>query len=605
MKEEEITRLAVSLSEIQRSLEKGESERVAAVAESIGLQTKVAELEANLALTQQNKEKLAQTNKLLEDKSAEITELKHSLKDFVNLKEDLITQQREVHQKDVEIETFSEQVRQLQQKSADFEERLQHHHVLATEKTTLEKELAAARQKLGEMANLKDELHQRNMTVVELETVLAVAQKTAAGAQELQGQNSSLNAQIASLTSDLEVALKENEQIGSLRETVRDREDAAVQLKERLGAHEAQTEEINGMKEALQRKEEEIATLQQQILHLEGAVSNSRLDRQLDPVPNPRRVADRSGVGAGQPLGAEYHVDHNVLSHQLIDIIPETQLDRPQDDQESQEKVKAQQARDADASTSELSEYTSNDSDPEHGIRKLVRKKHETRHAHKHLQKLPQPEDSGPQSHLQVAGRTPSSSYGSLSDQMLLDSVAHRDSQPDNLSPLLSDAEDGPVHTHADADLSATLSWDRRVSKRNPRALRSGSRTRTRESIPFPDPTPEPRLPRESTPAIMRERYQPNSAAKRRVEHNEDMNEHEGQSRRLKRRPANLDIRPPRSPTQKSPTGDQGASRATVGFRKSSSVVGTNAPAPGKSQRTSKPARRGSRQDKYTTRFAS
>ncbi|EXJ93007.1 hypothetical protein A1O3_01563 [Capronia epimyces CBS 606.96] len=614
-KEEVISRLKMSQSEVQRHLEKSEAERMAIATEGHGLQTRIGELEANLALVQQRKESLEQTNKSLQEKSAELSELKQRLKDFENLKEHHKTQQLEINEKNLEIQSLSEQMQQLQHRSAVLEEQIQQQHMVLEEKNILENELVATQHELREMADVKNELHQRNAAVAKLESVLAVAQQAAAKAPELEGQTASLKEQLVSLKSDLEDIRKENEEIGVLRKSVQDREDEIVQLKERLGAFNARSIETTGIKEALQRKEEDISTLQNQILTLEGAVSNAKLDQQTGPVHHPRRAADRSGAGAGNSdnnlLQAVHagHVAHVAVTHQLpgsCTVVPDTQLDPPQEDDGGRTEITIQQPGNKEDSASELSEYTDNGSDPEHSMGNLVRKKPKTGLSHKQLQNHPQQKDIDPPSHLQVTERTPSSSYGSVNDQMLLDQVAQDDSQLDNLSGVVSGPDDDLDYTPASGDHNEALSYDRSASTlgRNPRGLRSGPRTRTRDSTPFPEPTVEPRVPRESTPAVMRERYQPNSAAKRRVERDEVNDENDGQPRRLKRRPANLDIRPPRASTQKPQTGDQAASRVTQTFRKSSSVVGTNAPAPGKSQRASRPARRGSRQDKYTTRFA-
>ncbi|EXJ90867.1 hypothetical protein A1O1_03972 [Capronia coronata CBS 617.96] len=622
--EEEIGRLKREQFEDKRNLEISEAGRKAGVAEGQRLQGQVMELEAKLTATQQSKERLDQASKLLEEKAAEVTKLKQCLKEFETLKEDLIAQRQQIRDKDLEIQAFTDQVQQLKQTSAQLEEQIQEQHKLAEEKSMLEKEIASARQELNEMADMKNDLHQRDATISELGSMLTLAQKAAAEGNELRGQCTSLTDRVLALTADLEGSRKENEQVVSLGKTLQAREEEIVQLKQRLDLSEAQSSELSGVKETLQHKEEDIANLQQQILNLEGAVSNARLDQQMSLIEIPRRVADRAGSGNGtsnngllqasaagvaHALGSSDQAAHVVLPHQLTGvsvIVPETQLDAHPDCGGAKIDAAAQRSPSQEDSTSELSEYTSNVSDLEHSANNVVRKKPKTSHVHKPLQ-TPRQRDGEPPAHPQITGRTPSSSYGSLNDQMLLDQVTHRESQAGDFQSHLSESEeDQNGDNGANSDQHHSVLWGRTLSKsgRSPKGLRSGPQTRTRDSTPFPDPTPELRPHRESTPAVMRERYQPNSAAKRRVEHDDERDVHQEQSRRLKRRPANLEIRPPRASTPKSQGGDQAASRVTLSFRKSSSVIGTNAPAPGKSQRTSNPARRGSRQDKYSNRFA-
>jgi len=104
-----------------------------------------------------------------------------------------------------------------------------------------------------------------------------------------------------------------------------------------------------------------------------------------------------------------------------------------------------------------------------------------------------------------------------------------------------------------------------------------------------------------------KERYQPNSAAKRRVEPEPTPSTGRSINKRLKRMPGNLEVRKSAKESSKSTSpGSEGTTpgRHDVpsGSRKGS-IIGTAAPAPGKSQRT-KYTRTGSKGDRYSTRFS-
>lgn len=665
--EEDVQAMRLLQSDMQQSLEKAEAEKSTALKEGLSLQKKVEGLEASLTLARVSEGLLEEAKTRLEAKTTEVAELKHVVKDHENLKRDLLNRQRELNAKDSELKACQDQLCELQNKSGRLEEQIREQQKLLKEKDQLQVELTASRLELVGMANLKQELEHHVASIARLQSALAIAEKDAAEASHLKAHNSSLNDQIDTLTLDLKAAQEQNEQITTLKATAERMEDeiAALKatseqkedeiialkataeqkeaeidtlkatseqkedeittlkgtaeqreaeinnLKERLELFDTQADALQSAKEELQRKEENIATIQQQVLTLEGALSKAMLHKETNPPESTRRVADRSGsrvglsnngpvVAHGLVMASSPGVGEDTacaFPQQLTgpSVIPETQSATLQENEQYQVESATQRPQQHDDATSELSEYTSNASDHEPGVNNIIRKKNTNMRAGRQKQKNTQPGNSQTKGHCQLTGRTPSSSYGSQNDQMLLDQMAQEEDSLEEISRLLSEAGD-------DED---SLSWDRSASKsgRSPRPVTRSSQTRRPAMTPTPDTSPGTNTPRESTPAVMRERYPPNSAAKRKVD-NDDKDTQQERTRRLKRRPANLEIRPPRSSAPKPPSGEQNGSGVTLNYRKSSSVVGTNAPAPGKGQRSSKPARRGSRQDKYNNRFA-
>jgi hypothetical protein len=110
-----------------------------------------------------------------------------------------------------------------------------------------------------------------------------------------------------------------------------------------------------------------------------------------------------------------------------------------------------------------------------------------------------------------------------------------------------------------------------------------------------------------SPPGAAKERYQPNSAAKRRVEPEPTLSTGRSTNKRLKRMPGNLEVRKSAKESDKSTSPGSEATTPSghdvpSGSRKGS-IIGTAAPAPGKSQRA-KNTRTGSRRDRYSARFS-
>ncbi|KAL2416647.1 hypothetical protein ABEF95_002226 [Exophiala dermatitidis] len=589
----------------QRELNAKDSELKACQDQLCELQHKSGRLE----------EQIREQQKLLKEKDqlqVELTASRLELVGMANLKQEL-------EQHVASIAKLQSALAIAEKDAAEASHLKAHNSSLNDQIDTLTLDLKAAQEQNEQITTLKataermeDEIAALKATSEQKEVEIATLKETS---EQKEDEITALKATAEQKEAEIDTLKATSEQkedeITTLKGTAEQREAEINNLKERLELFDTQADALQSAKEELQRKEEKIATIQQQVLTLEGALSKAMLHKEMNPPESTRRVADRSGsrvglsnngpvVAHGFVLASSPGVGEDTacaLPQQLTgaSVIPETQFATLQENEQYQVESATQRPQQHDDATSELSEYTSNASDHEPGVNNIIRKKNTNMRAGRQKQKNTQPGNSQNKGHCQITGRTPSSSYGSQNDQMLLDQMAQEEDSLEEISRLLSEAGD-------DED---SLSWDRSASTsgRSPRPVTRSSQTRRPAMTPTPDTSPGTNTPRESTPAVMRERYPPNSAAKRKVD-NDDKDTQQERTRRLKRRPANLEIRPPRSSAPKPPSGEQNASGVTLNYRKSSSVVGTNAPAPGKGQRSSKPARRGSRQDKYNNRFA-
>ena len=143
----------------------------------------------------------------------------------------------------------------------------------------------------------------------------------------------------------------------------------------------------------------------------------------------------------------------------------------------------------------------------------------------------------------------------------------------------------------------------------SPRRLRSGCSGPTK-STPLGQ-RPESTLNIQASPrgGVSRERHLPNSAAKRRLESEESHSSPQMSTlKRLKRNSSALDVKKPAKQTPASFDYARAASARSTkpsepsGGRKGS-IVGTNAPAPGRSQKVLEKPRKNSKVNKYESRF--
>ena len=454
---------------------------------------------------------------------------------------------------------------------------------IAAENATIKKQMTDLLLQNSALGGLRERIKQKDTKIAGLETSLTTAQEQATIVHELTQTNSSLKETVASLSSDLEQMNEECVQLESLKETIKTNEHKFADLQKLLASESAQLERLSSVENELQQEHEKTAAMQQQILSLEGAVSNARLDEELKEPSKPRRVVDRTWRPTGPPhnqrkesqvaTGPKPGKDDTLDSSAHTTIVPETQLEVPET---LQDELLQRLDEDQDDSESELSPLPSEIEDNLSEVENEDAFAKPQRQAHGQQRSLAMG-NTGIGSQMPVE-RAPSSSYESHSDQMLLEEV-----------------DPGDAESADDVEANSTFSWNRLTSTLgpSPRRLRSDSKGPPRRDPALPIPENQSGRHRASTPVVRREQYPPNSAAKRRMEPEAEVDASQGNPKKLKRRPANLEIRPPpvRSPKT---TADQSQPRGPSSWRKSSTVVGTNAPAPGNSQRTSKPARKSS-----------
>ncbi|KAG9772591.1 hypothetical protein KCU88_g6102, partial [Aureobasidium melanogenum] len=323
---------------------------------------------------------------------------------------------------------------------------------------------ATSEQKEDEITALKATAEQKE---AEIDTLKATSEQKEDEITTLKATAEQKEAEIDTLKATSE---QKEDEITTLKGTAEQREAEINNLKERLELFDTQADALQSAKEELQRKEEKIATIQQQVLTLEGALSKAMLHKEMNPPESTRRVADRSRsrvglsnngpvVAHGLVLASSPGVGDDTacaLPQQLTgaSVIPETQFATLQENEQYQVESATQRPQQHDDATSELSEYTSNASDHEPGVNNIIRKKNTNMRAGRQKQKNTQPGNSQNKGHCQITGRTPSSSYGSQNDQMLLDQMAQEEDSLEEISRLLSEAGD-------DED---SLSWDRNTS---------------------------------------------------------------------------------------------------------------------------------------------
>ncbi len=549
--------------------------------------TQVGDLESALAASQQD----AREKKQL---ASEIVVLTKRLKELENKNLVIPELQKRQQQKNTKITELEDRVQVLQGVQQENDK-------LSEENAAINKQLRDLQKENATLADVKIELQHKSTELVELEAALSDAQEEAARVTGLLKTNTSLKENVVSLNSDLEQLNEECAQIGPLKETVNAQHDELAELQRQLSSPKARTEDLAKLQEELQRKEDERATMQQQILNLEGALLNANLDKVVTPPQQPRRLADRSGTTNVSPNSQLRHSHpdasrevglsnaETLVSSAQTSVIPDTQLEVPDSVPIEQDSLVLQSQSQDDIESDSPPSSDDEDDALEDENEDVIANSQPYSRGQGYVS--PSMSSARIAAHIQAPSERPSSSYSSMGDQMLLDEVSQDDAR--------SAGATVPITATPGFLMPGNMLGSMQMP--SPKRLRSG--LQVGQNAATPEPSTQQGRNRASTPAIRREQYQPNSAAKRRMEPDAENDASQETTKKLKRRPANMEVRAlqPRTPTQ---TAGQTPSRGSGSWRKSSTVVGTNAPAPGKSQRSSKSARKGSKQDVYTSRFA-
>lgn len=624
-------RLNDHLSKIQEELKRSQSTSTLAVHEKDDMAKRLALLQEELSKAREDVNPFAQMQLDLAAKSAEVDDLKESHSKYEQAKQELISQQERVSRKTQEAESLASQVETLQRQSSSLEQKAQDRDILAEGNANLKKEANGLRQKLEGLQHLRDQLDKQNAQLEQLQSALNQAKTDLSRMRKLEEDNKSLKEAFDSMSAELAIANEKTRKLDALQEMIVQKEERLGRVEGELESHVAMSEELVKTKADLTLKQNELSQLRDRLSTLETGQA-ARL-----PARPMRRAADRSAQSAipapddyrhdlqfdeddMDPIQATGLTDANPgtpqqaflnLTTSTQSVIADTQpeieetLREIQDSFQSQRHTLENLGLLETGDTSSLSDIA----DPFNGDEFL---------GDEDMAYLEEPGASLQSSHNENAGdgsagcsesapdRPPSSSYGSLNEQMLLDINPLAESQLErNKSLRRGEPTRHPRtprndRTSVELDQVEDLIQDE-ASERirpSPRRLRSVFHSKRKRATASPERRPETPRNRESTPLVAREKYQPNSAAKRKIEQSEDQQP----SKQLKRTPANLEVSISRASQGNSQKNDQTPSKTIITFRRSS-VVGTNAPAPGKGQKASKPARRGSRQEKYSSRF--
>lgn len=571
----------------------------------------MALLQEDLAKAQEKAHLFSQLERDLAVKSTEMIGLMESQTKYEQVKQELLLQQDTTKQKTREIELLVSEVEDLHRKSVGLEEKSRDRAILAESKVHLEKEMHDLKRKLTGLQTTSERLESRNAELELSQSVLDQAQKDLRRMREVEESNKTLSQKFDMVSLELVTVNEKNEKLAAIEKLLSQKEETITRIEAELKSQASVFGELVKTKQELTSKDNDLSRLEERILTLET-------ERATLAPPRPvRRAANRSTESA-HPLQSFYrselhhHGDEmdpiqatglvdadtsippagsfNITSSQSVIAdtqpeIPETLQDLPHpfdSPLHNFELLDLQETGDTSSLTDIADPFDADELLENEGNTCL--EEAETTLVTPH--KLP----AGPL--LSAAERPPSSSYGSMNERMLLDFGLNGGTQS---RPTSRNNRASHESEHAEHLLQSQHSKKTGASSRR---LRSESHTQQKPSADSPKRPTENLNDRESTPSMSREKHRPNSAVKRKMEQSEASQS----SKQLKRTPANLEISVPRHSQSTKQKGEKSPPKKIVTFRRSS-VVGTNAPAPGKAQKTSNPPRKGSRQERYSNRF--
>lgn len=635
------------LSKVQEELKNAESQSVLTAHEKDEQAKHIASLQHELAKARANVNLFDQTQRDLAAKSAEVFGLMENQSKYEKTKQELLMQQQKALQKTREAELLQSQVEDLHSQSFGLKQKVREKEVLAELNVCLEKEAHGLKQKLAGLQPMKGQLEKQHTQLEESRSALDLARKDLCRMQELEGNNKTLSEKLNAVSFELITANEKNQTITALEannktlgeklnavsfelvtantkiqaltaleELLAQKEETIRRSEAELETHASVSAELIKTKEDVEVKQIELSRLEARILTLEKEQAPGFPHQPL------RRAANRS-TESTHPLrnhslpDLQFNNDETAPVQETVllgvdssipltgslnmastpSVIPNTQVVIQQRLQEipnsfqSQLQILETLGLPESGDTSSLTDIADPFSEDEFGENEVVTylEEHGGSQQPSHDVTTPGVPAGPPQP---VVERPPSSSYGSLNEHMLLDFSLNGETQP---------GPTGRKDKHNSEPQHVEHLHQGKTSKRTgPTSgrLRSEDQPQRDPSTDSPERRPGNLGDRESTPLAAREKHQPNSAAKRKIE----QSEHQQSSKQLKRTPANLEVSIPRTSQGNSQRGEKSPPRRVITFRRSS-VVGTNAPAPDKSQKTSKSARRGSRQERYSSRF--
>jgi len=626
--EREMMRVNAQFSEAQEELEICQRRSTLALREKDDMKDHLKTLQQELSRAQEDVRLRDQLQRDLAAKLNEVDELKKSHSKHENAKQELISQQKIVAQKTKEARVLASQIETLQRETHELKQKELEKDILAERFTLLEKEAQGLRTQLSELPHLRDQLEKQNVRLEESQTALNKAKDDLAQIRKLEDDNNLLNETLEFMRADLAIANEGVRKMDAMQELLNHKDGKIRQVEEELATYVSASEELFQTKADLVMAQNELLQIRNRLSVLEIEQAATLPPRPVRRAPNrstQKNVAVQDNLRSSLEFDrvAEDQIPATSLTDTSSLVLPnpslnlttssqsfvaDTQLDNQQTLQEIPDSFQPQH-RDFET----LNLFESGDTSPLTEIANPFEQggyleDDRMGYLEEPIASLPsadRDENLSNQSaeRLESASqRPPSSSYGSVNEQMLLDVTPQTESQP-RPTPHPRSAGMARKSRTTRSNRVGVESEQIEVSipggdSKKDQRLKIESQTDQQQSTAGAGGRPETPRDRESTPSLAREKHQPNSAAKRKIGQMED---HQP-LKPLKRTPANLEVRGPGTSKANSEIYEQTPSKKTVTFRRSS-VVGTNAPAPGKGQKPSKSSRRGSRQERYSSRF--
>lgn len=471
--------------------------------------------------------------------------------------------------------------------------------------------------------DLQREVSLKETEICQLERMLRDSQERLEMVAELEHNNNRLRAAESALIDELKIARELSRHSEELAEVVNTRDAMIEKLEKEAAEWPTMQMEFSRLKEDVHRKDQQITLLQNQIRTQEHQAA-SVISNEAIPTAHPIRPFKRAADRSGQIIGPKHIQRLNPFSFDEEDPIQATGLINEVFPDQSQADLGEPPSTfsiitETQPEFQETFEEMPPKSNPQEntveplelvdigGVSPLTEIDDELIDAimnpvttFTEVSPTP-PETHQPNPKMLLVGdqavkhRPTSSSYGSI-DQMLLDHGTQSDTTD---KPRLNQSDSYHL---LDSAIGDARSREKSKKDPSPRRLRSSHPAKKAE-MTGADAGFEIEIDRGSTPPRPRERPQPNSAVKRQADHQEGAVTTDQPSKRLKRTSANVEVSAASNPQINAKPGKKSPKRTVLTFRRTS-IVGTNAPAPDKTPKGVKAAKKGSRQDKYSARFS-
>lgn len=643
------------------------SQTVQSDAESLRQEHERLQGELDIALEQSAgaekvKEQLKNVQARCEQADKEVEQLGSTRSELSELRRRFETQQKDADSKTAEFSRLQQQLAATEKYPAIIEKLNNNLKTAEHEAKSLQEKLTGAAAKAAQVGDLQASLSSTSAAVEKLEMEVTVSRETRQKLEAVSKEKDDLAHDVTKIRNDLARAQQQIQKNAGFEECLRKRDEEIARLRQQADRAQDLSESLAAQSEESQQKESEIAALrgelqrikaesqesadaqatgaEPQLTELEGFATQqsniSFLQGSQTQHPNgaqshgvhdhpgihdgerpQRKVADRSAQRKStRPLRQLSQSDlkgSQPQSTSSTNVVPNSQMDTHLRDALGMAEV------DDDSHGDSLPQSATQSDNEEPAGRGLEEDGSSQPEIPETLQDNLRPLQEARGLHTQTdtsAGRDvnaarPSSSATSVDlfkqHENNLDAATQpwKVSQPSVKTPDRSRSIRG--HGHPKSTSQSTIAPNQlhfdsinavSVGVISPKTTRSGMPFRERFVTPTRECVPSHvQGMMEITPTIHKERHQPNSAVKRSAEGDGPP------AKRFERHPERLAVRDPSKPTNHLASGSS-QSNVTPASRKGDSVVGAPAPAPGKSQKSSKAPRKSSKKDKYSAKFA-